>query len=349
MAKVEGWGDTPTLTIVDDESTMRDVLMLAARALSYPSQAAASGEEALQLLEVQPTPIVITDLRMPGMGGVQLVRAIRARWPRCAIIVITAGDDSAAAIECLNAGAHRYFLKPINFDEFRHALETTLHTWTLEEERTRYQEHLEKTVRRQTRRVQQTFLSGIDSLVRSLEARHPYTKGHSLRVRHYALALARALGLDARQRRQLSLAAKLHDIGKVGVPDHILDKEHCLATEEHAVIRKHPIIGQKILQPIIRDRAILLAIRGHHERIDGAGYPDGLAGEQIPLLARMIAVADCFDALTSDRSYRQALPLNEALTILQSATEGQLEPRLVQEFVSLGPTLCQQTAAGAPV
>src|SRR5207245_1873774 len=145
-----------------------------------------------------------------GRGGIWLVREIRRRWPEVGIIVLTAGHDPDAATECLRAGAHHYFFKPIKLDEFRHVLETAWRSYRLQQEDQRHRAALERAVRRQTRRVRRTFLSAIDSLIRTMEERDPYTAGHSLRVRLYALALADALNLDARQRQLLSLAAKLH-------------------------------------------------------------------------------------------------------------------------------------------
>ena len=323
------------VTVVDDEPLARDVLVRAARSWQYDCQAADSAEQALQLLELRPTPIVVTDLRMPGKGGVWLVREIQRRWPQIAIIVVTAGDDNAAAVECLNAGADRYFLKPIKLDEFHHALESTLHTFRLERESERYRTELEQRVHQQTQRIRHTFLSTIDSLVRTLEARDAYTAGHSLRVRKFSLRLARGLGLKRRERLKLSLAAKLHDIGKFGIPEEILNKPGSLTDAEDRLIREHPVIGERILTPILRNRDALAAIRGHHERIDGNGYPDGLAGDQIPYLARIITVADCYDAMTSSRSYRAAMPPEQALDFLREGAGTQFEAELVTVFLKV--------------
>ncbi len=321
------------VTIVDDEPLVLDMLIRAARSWGYEVETASSAEGALLALERRCPPIVVTDLNMPGHGGVWLVRQIRRRWPKIAIIVITAGQDTDAAVECLNAGAYRYFLKPIKLDEFRHALEITFRTCQLQHEHDRYHERLERTVRRQTRKIRRTFLSGIDSLVRTVEARDHYTSGHSLRVRRYSLLLADALCLNERLRQQLSLAAKLHDIGKIGVPDLILNKPGALTEEEFDVVKQHPVIGERILAPIIRNINILASIRSHHERIDGRGYPDGLSKDGIPLLARVLAVADCFDALTSARAYRSALAVPEAVKLLEEGAGKQFQPEIVRAFL----------------
>jgi putative nucleotidyltransferase with HDIG domain len=323
-----------TVTVVDDEPVAQDVLIRAASCWHYQCQAANNAEQALELLERNLTPIVVTDLRMPGRGGVWLVREIRRRWPQVGIIVLTAGADEAAAEECRLAGAHHYFFKPIKLDEFRHVLDTAARSYRLEQENQAYRLHLEQAVRRQTNRVRRTFLSAIDSLIRTMEERDPYTAGHSMRVRFYALRLADAVGLPRPQRKLLSLAAKLHDIGKVGVPEAVLNKTERLTDDELRQVREHPVIGERILSPIIRNPEVLAGIRSHHERIDGGGYPDGLSGARVPLLARLIAIPDCFDALTTSRAYRDAMPLVRAIEILHSGAGVHLDAQFVEAFVS---------------
>ncbi len=327
------------VTIVDDEPAALDVLARAARLWNYSCQTATSAEQAVELLEQSPTPIVVTDMRMPGRGGLWLVGEIRRRWPDVGIIVLTAGHDQTDAQECLRAGAHHYFFKPIKLDEFHHVLETTWQSFHRQQETQRIHNALQRAVRRQTRRVRRTFLSAIASLVRTVEERDPYTAGHSRRVRAYALRFAAALDLDRRQRKQLSLAAVLHDIGKVGIPDGILHKPGRLTPEEECIIRSHPEMSERILAPIVRSRPVLAAIRGHHERIDGKGYPDGLAGEKIPLLARVLAILDCYDALTTSRAYRPALPTDEVLTFLESHAGTHFDPSLVRAFLRIAPEL----------
>jgi putative two-component system response regulator len=324
-----------TVTVVDDEPVAQDVLVRAARSWHYGCQSASTAEQALELLEKNLTPIVVTDLRMPGRGGVWLVREIRRRWPQVGVIVLTAGCDQDAADECRLAGAHHYFFKPIKLDEFRHVLDTAARTYRLEQENQTYRTSLERAVRRQTNRVRRTFLSAIDSLVRTMEERDPYTAGHSLRVRCYALHLADAVGLPVRQRKYLSLAAKLHDIGKVGVPEAILNKPAALTDDEFRLVREHPVIGERILLPIIRNPDVLAGIRGHHERLDGTGYPDGLSGARVPLLARLIAVPDCFDALTTSRAYRAAMPLAKAVELIRAGAGVHFDAGFVEAFLSV--------------
>ena len=330
-----------SVTIVEDEPLAQDVLMPAARIWDYECQAAATAEQALELLEHWPTAIVVTDLKMPGQGGIWLVQEIRRRWPQMSIIVLTAGHDPDAAASCLEAGADHYFLKPIKLDEFRHVLETTRRDNYDRREKEWRRRQLERMVRRQTRRVRRTFLSAIDSLVRAMEERDPSTTGHGLRVRDLALRLGEALGLDRRQLKQLGLAAKLHDVGKVGVPEAILHKQGPLTPEEDRIIREHPLIGERVLRPIIRSRAVLAGIRGHHERIDGTGYPDGLKGDAIHVLARIISIADCYDALTTSRAYRQPLGSADALEHLRAGAGTQFEADFVYAFIQIMEKLAQ--------
>jgi putative two-component system response regulator len=332
-----------TVTVVDDEPIAQDVLIRAARSWHYRCQSASSAEQALELLEKCPTPIVVTDLLMPGRGGVWLVHEIRRRWPDVGIIVLTAGHDPDSANECLEAGADHYFFKPIKLDEFRHVLETTWRDYRLQLENRRYRTQLERMVRKQTRRVRSTFISAIDSLVRTMEERDPYTAGHSRRVRYYALRLAHTLKLGERERKLLSLSAKLHDIGKVGVPEAILNKPGPLTCEEHHAVREHPTIGERILTPIIRQPEVLAGIRSHHERLDGSGYPDGFAGDKIPLLGRLIAIPDCFDALTTSRAYRNAMPLSQAIAIIAAGAGTHFDPEFVPAFLRIAPQLLMES------
>jgi HD-GYP domain-containing protein (c-di-GMP phosphodiesterase class II) len=156
-----------------------------------------------------------------------------------------------------------------------------------------------------------------------------------MRVRRFAIRLSKQLGLSPRQCKQINLAAKLHDIGKLGLPESILNKHGSLTAKERALVAEHPVIGERILTPIIRSQTVLAAIRGHHERWDGGGYPDGLHGQHISLEARVIAIADCFDAVTSSRAYRQAIPREHALELIRAGAGTQFDPGLVPAFLQL--------------
>ncbi len=323
------------VTLVDDEPFALDILVRSARSFHFDCQTATSAEDALELLEKQPTPVVVTDLRMPGLGGVWLVQEIKRRWPHMAVIVVTTSPDDDALLQCMSAGVQHYFLKPVHIDEFHHALQSTWYHQMMRREHHRQRKHLESIVRKQTHKLQHTFFSAITSLVRTLEARDPYTSGHSLRVRKYAVRLANYIGLDEHSKKRLSLAAKLHDIGKVGLAEGILNKPAKLSDGEYDQVKEHPVIGERILRPIVRNRVVLSAVRSHHERFDGGGYPDRLRGEEIPFLARMITVADCFDALTSTRAYRGPMSNDDALGMLHDGMTTQFDPHLVPPFIRM--------------
>lgn len=323
------------ITLVDDEPMALDVLMRAAQSFHFDCQVARSAEEALDVFARRPTPVVVTDLCMPGAGGVWLVQELRRRWPQTAIIVVTVGAEEESLLQCMSAGVQHYFLKPVHIDEFHHALQATWYSQIMRRESQRQQQHLESIVCKQNHRLRHTFTSAVTSLARSLEARDAYTSGHSLRVRKYALLLANEVGLDSHSQKRLSLAAKLHDIGKIGLAEGILNKPAKLTEEEFNLVKEHPVVGERILRPIIRNRVVLSAIRSHHERFDGAGYPDRLKGEEIPFLARIIAIADCYDALTSSRAYRNAMTQGDALALLNDNVGSQFDPQLVPPFIRM--------------
>ncbi len=323
------------VTLVDDEPSALDILTRAAQSFHFDCQTASTAEAAIELLERQPTPVVVTDICMPGNGGVWLVQEIKQRWPHIDIIVVTAGADEAALLHCMNLGVQHYFLKPVHIDEFHHALQTTWYSQQMRRKHRRHRRHLESIVHKQTHKLRHTFFSAITSLVRTLEARDSYTSGHSLRVCKYAMRLAKYIGLDEHSQKRLNLAAKLHDIGKVGLAEGILNKPAKLSDSEFDLVKEHPVVGERILRPIIRNRMVLSAIRSHHEKFGGGGYPDNLCGEEIPFLARMITVADCYDALTSDRAYRGAMSQDDALNVLQEGITTQFDPHLVPPFVRM--------------
>ncbi len=321
------------ITVVEDDPSLAEFVSFALKKWNHASQVCTTAEEAIGAIEQNPTPILLTDLGLPGSGGLWLVQQVRERWPDTLVIVMTANQDVETAVECLNAGAHQYLFKPINLQQLRRAVENALETNRLRQERARQQRKLEATVQRQTRKIRRLFLSGINSLIRALEARDAYTSGHSQRVRSSSMALAKSLGFGQREVRQIGLAAALHDIGKVAIPEIILNKPGPLTADEWLAIQAHPVTGENILRPIIRNTAILSAIRGHHERLDGRGYPDGLSGDQIPIFAKLISVADYFDAITSVRPYRGAMTLDQACATLREASGSALEPLYVEVFL----------------
>jgi putative two-component system response regulator len=201
-----------------------------------------------------------------------------------------------------------------------------------------YQENLERQVQEQAQRIQELFLQGIQMLARALEAKDAYTRGHSIRVSQYAVATAARLGFDGPSLDGIRLGGELHDIGKIGTREAVLHKPGLLTADEFRQITEHPALGERMLAPLAHESPdVLRIVRSHHERLDGAGFPDGLRGEKIPIEARIVAVADSFDAMTTRRPYRDPRPADAAVTELRRVAGTQLDPQAVEAFVEAFP------------
>ncbi len=321
--------------VVDDEPRLRRVLVRLLEGEGFTCREAGSGTEAMERMQEDPAPLVISDLRMPQMDGVTLLREILARWPDTAVIVVTAVAEVESAVACLQLGALDYVAKPFHLDEVRARVMQALDKRRLILENRSYQQQLEDRVQVQARRIEEIFLEGVQALVQALEEKDAYTRGHSARVARYAVGIARQLKLDAEVVDTIALGAELHDIGKIGVREAVLYKPGKLTDDEYRHIMEHPVIGARLLGPLMRDAPSALAIvRSHHERMDGKGLPDGLRGEDIPFEARIVTVADSFDAMTSVRPYRPGLSVAQAVRELQDGKGVQFEPQLVEAFLS---------------
>jgi response regulator RpfG family c-di-GMP phosphodiesterase len=296
---------------------------------------AENGEVALAVLERQPMTLVMSDLRMPKADGMGLLRQIRARWPDTAVVMITAVADVEVAVKCLSMGAMDYLTKPFHLEEVRARVAQALEKRRLVLENRGYQESLQEKVAIQARRLEELFLASLQSLAEALEVKDPYTRGHSVRVSHYSVAIAREMGLGGELLRRIELGGHVHDIGKIGVREDLLNKPGKLTSEEYEHIMTHPIVGWRILAPLLGDTPEALAIvRSHHEWFDGRGIPDGLCGTSIPLEARIVAAADCFDAMTSDRPYRPGLSIDAALAEIVRCSGTQFDPAVVRAMVA---------------
>jgi putative nucleotidyltransferase with HDIG domain len=324
--------------VVDDEPRLRRVLVRLLAGEGFVCAEAGSGVEALRELERTPVPLVISDLRMPEMDGVTLLREIVARWPETAVIVVTAVAEVESAVACLQLGALDYVAKPFHVDEVRARVSQALDKRRLILENRSYQHGLEVRVEAQARRIEEVFLEGVHALVYALEAKDAYTRGHSIRVANYSIEIARAMGLDQDLVETIALGAELHDVGKIGVSESVLHKAGKLSDVEYRHVMEHTVIGARILGPLMRDAPGALAIvRSHHERLDGTGFPDGLKGDLIPFEARLVSVADAFDAMTSVRPYRPSLTVAHALQELEEGTGVQFDGAVVQAFVKAFP------------
>ncbi len=319
--------------VVDDEPRLRRVLVRLLETEGFSCREAGSGVEALELLGATPAELVLSDLRMPEMDGVTLLREIVTRWPQTAVVMVTAVAEVESAVACLHLGALDYVAKPFHLDEVRARVTQALDKRRLIIENASYRQRLEERVEVQARRIEELFLEGVQALAEAQEAKNTYLRGHSLRVADYAVHMARALQLGEDAIDAIALGGRLHDLGKIGVREEVLHKEGKLTDEEYRHIMEHPTIGARILGPLLRDAPVSLAIvRSHHERFDGRGVPDGLAGNAIPLPVRIVSVADAFDAMTSIRPYRPSLDIARALRELEEGKGKQWSADVVEAF-----------------
>ncbi len=323
-----------TCLVVDDQPRLRSALSRFLLGVGYRCLEAGSGPEAIAVLENEDVAVLISDVRMPGMDGLELLRVTRRRWPDLAVIMVTGVADVETAVDCLRVGAVDYVTKPYQLDELRARVAQAAEKRRLVIENRRYQSQLADLVRQQAVRIEELFLEGIQSIVHALEAKDPYTQGHSARVSTYSGAIARTMGLADEQIQLIELGAEMHDVGKIGVDDTILNKRGRLTSEEYTAIMEHTVIGARILEPLMKNApAALNIVRSHHERVDGRGLPDGLAGKNIPLEARIVAVADAFDAMTTGRSYRPGMAPADAFAELHAESGTQFDAAAVEAFV----------------
>ncbi len=327
-----------SILLVDDEQAIRQLLQRKLTALDYQCTAAATATEALHELGEKPAALVILDINMPGMSGVELLAEIKAKYPDTAVIMATAVAKIDTAIHCMRQGAYDYIVKPFNLDQVVLSIDRALEKRSLELENRDYQLQLEKKVAQQANKIRESFLNSITSLVYALEAKDEYTSGHSQRVAEISVAIAGELELPHQDIQDIKLAGLIHDIGKMGIRASILNKPERLTDSEFKQIKAHPEIGEHILTPIVKDKPILNMVRHHHERYDGNGYPDGLCGEQVPLGARILAVADAYDAITSERPYRQAMSNKVARDIINRCKGSQFDPKVADAFLGIEVT-----------
>jgi response regulator RpfG family c-di-GMP phosphodiesterase len=327
--------NTPYCLVVDDEPRLRQVLVHLMKGDGFTCLEAGNGEEALAQLQRHPVTLVMSDLRMPRMDGLELLRQVRARWPDVAVVMITAVADVEVAVSCLAIGAMDYLTKPFHLEEVRARVAQAMENRRLVMENRGYQESLQEKVGVQARRLEELFMASIQSLAEVLELKDPYTRGHSVRVSEYSAVIARELGISGEMLRQIELGGHVHDIGKIGVREEVLNKPGKLTDAEYEHIMTHPVVGWRILAPLLADTPVALNIvRSHHERFDGRGVPDRLAGPAIPLEARIAAAADAFDAMTSDRPYRpDGLTVAEAIADLVRCAGSQFDPDVVDALV----------------
>ncbi len=328
--------------VVDDEPSMRKLLAAILTDSGVACGTAASGEEALLVLEQGEVTAILADLHMPCLSGMQLLMQVRPRYPNLAFLVVTGEDDVRVGIEAMRNGADDYLVKPLQSEvvlaSLRRALEKRFLLRQLEE----YKRQLEKMVEERTKQLRLALLQleasygeTIRVLGAAIDLRDSPTAGHSHRVALYSLKIGTELGLRDQELKILSMGASLHDIGKLAIPDSILLKPGALSQEEWHIMRSHVQVGYDMVKqiPFLAEAAEI--VWGHHERYDGTGYPRGLKGIETPLGARIFAVADTVDAMTSDRPYRSAHSFEEAYEEIRCRSGIRYDPQVADCFLRI--------------
>ena len=330
------------ILVVDDESPMREMLTKFLSLNGFECQDCPNGNEALALLKIQTFDALISDLRMPGISGLTLLDEAHRNYPHLACLMATADGEIQNGIKAMQLGAEDYILKPFKLEAVLASVQRALDRKRMEVELDNYRRNLEEMVEQRTKqlrtamkRIELNYDETLEALGAALDLRDSETEGHSRRVSLYCFEMAQKMGCPNEQLRQIARGSYLHDIGKIGIPDSILLKPGKLTAEETSVMRTHARIGYDLVCRIAFLAPAAEIVLTHQERYDGTGYPQGLVGDEIPLGARIFAVADTLDAMTSDRSYRLALPFSEARAEIAREAGRQFDPEVVKIFLSI--------------
>ena len=315
------------ILVVDDSKFIRSIVSSGLMESGFQVDAAENGQEAMDYLQETKPDLIISDINMPLMGGRELCENIRSRpeFDDVPVLIMSSESDRRLMREMIQRGASGYIIKPFNLDQLVISVEKLLsdhfRLLLLDKQRLTHDRDM--------------LVGSIASLIQALEARDPYTRGHSESVAAIASGIAREMDFSETDHHNLVLCAKLHDIGKIGIPDGVLLKPGRLTSKEFNNIQQHPLMGAEILKPIPSMVDIIPGVLQHHEKIDGSGYPHGLSGESIHLWARIIAVADVFHALTSTRPYRKPMTRDKALDIIRTSSGSHLCPGCTKIFLKL--------------
>lgn len=320
--------------IVDDEQMVRRSLRKKLAREGYRCDEAQDAEEALRQMRGTPADLVILDIMMPGKSGDQLLPELTFYYPSTAVVMSTAVTDPDTIIRCMKNGAKDYICKPFKLDQVVASVERALAKMETELAVRGHQQLLEKRVAEQTKELRKLSLGAIKSLVVALEAKDKYTAGHSLRVTDIALAIGKEMGLESTELDDLHWGALLHDVGKLAVDPAIQNKPGRLTPDEYEQMMMHIQVGPRIVGPVV-NQAVTDIIAHHHDRHDGKGFAQALEGDAIPLNARILAVADSFDAMNSDRPYRTALPIEKSLEEIRTGSGSQFDPDAATAFLRL--------------
>jgi response regulator RpfG family c-di-GMP phosphodiesterase len=323
--------------VVDDEEAIRVALARFLRSRAYDAVVAESGTAALARLSQERFDIMLCDVRMPGMSGLDVLPHALRLDGDLAVLMLTAVNDAATATEALSHGAMDYLVKPVELPELERAVERAAHRRHLEVERRNVEVLIREEVALRTEELEtekaalHAMTIGVaESLINAMEAKDVYLRGHSQRVAELSASVAEALGLEPDLVENVRLSGRLHDVGKIGIREDVLNKPGPLTADEFAHVKEHVRIGMEILAPLKHMPVALAYVSDHHEHFDGSGYPRGLVGDQITIGGRILAACDAFDALTSRRAFRDAMQARETLAHLESYVGRLLDPRVFE-------------------
>ncbi|OGR89126.1 MAG: hypothetical protein A3A86_05730 [Elusimicrobia bacterium RIFCSPLOWO2_01_FULL_60_11] len=330
------------ILVVDDDRDMVELLTLTLTQEGYSCESAQSGQEALLHLNKngdKPFALVLTDLLMPLMDGIELMENIQETHPEIGVLVISADTNLTLAVEAMRKGALDFITKPFRNELILPRIQKALERVHLELENREYQLYLEEKVENRTaallskhRSLQKLYFNTVEAIVRAIEAKDPYTVGHSKRVSKYCTRIAEKMKLGEADVQDVMIAGLLHDVGKIGISDAVLTKTSRLSIEEYELIKEHPLISLKIIEPIHELKKAKEYVKYHHEKWDGTGYPDGLKGEAIPLGARILSVADAFDTMWIGRHYHEAWDMDTVIGEFRKNSGTQFDKTVVDAF-----------------
>jgi putative two-component system response regulator len=327
--------DKARILVVDDEVYIQEILKSTLEDAGYECIAVSDAESALEELASQNFDIVLSDIRMPGRQGTELLQDIRNEYPEIVVLMITAVDNANTAIESMRLGAYDYIIKPFNLDRVLMSVNRALDKRRLEKAAREYQKYLHQIAEERAAETRRLFYSMTQVFVHMLDLKTPFNEGHSRRVAEKSRYVARELRMTDDGVRKVYLAALLHDVGTIFVEDMLLNKEGALTPDEMRHVREKSSLADEVLRPILDDEEVLKVIRHKRERYDGTGYPDGLKGNLIPLGARVIAVVEAYDAITSGRPYRLPRSPDDAIQELKRCALTQFDPQVVTVFADL--------------
>lgn len=327
--------ESTRILLLDDEEPIRSALSRLLASSGYEVVVAETPAAALAALEMDRFTVMLCDVRMPGMSGLDVVPLALRLDAELAIVMLTAVNDATTATEALSHGAMDYLVKPVELADLTKAVERAAHRRQLERERRRVEEHIREEVATRTMELEreQAALRDLtvgvaNALINAMEAKDVYLRGHSRRVADQAASMAEELGCDADEVENIRLAGRLHDVGKIGIREAVLNKPGALTEEEFEHVKEHVQMSMEILAPLKHIPVVLQYVQDHHEHFDGSGYPRGLKGNEISLGGRILVACDAFDALTSQRAFREAMEPSETIDYLEGLSGRLIDPRV---------------------